>query len=234
MKCFRIGRTPPGLWVNRTPPIRGGVYTKCGTSTNVETKCTSETNLAVPTDDSSSSSSQDSDLGSSTPLSSEYSDVDISCAESDQPAGIRRRNPIRSFSAENRRPNVSDEDEVVVPPPCRAQLRFSADGYTDWAVRQEIDKDRETYPSVDPVVQQNIIRRYQVLHQRVHDEGFYRCRYLEYGKEMVRYTVLFLAFLTSLGLEWYMTSAIFLGLFWVCSHHRHFWSRGSPLTVLSM
>jgi len=199
----------------------------------VETECTSETELAVPTDDSSSS--QDSDLGSSTPLSSEYSDVDISCAESDQPAGIRRRgHPIRSFGSENRRPDVSDEDKVVVSPPCRAQLRFSADGYTDWAVRQEIDKDRETYPSVDPVVQQNIIRRYQVLHRRVHDEGFYKCQYLEYGKEMARYTVLFLAFLTALRLEWYMTSAIFLGLFWVRSHNRHFWSGGSPLTVLSM
>ncbi|KEZ41936.1 Delta-9 acyl-CoA desaturase [Scedosporium apiospermum] len=191
MKCFRIGRKPPGLWVNRTPPIRGGVFTRCETSTYVETEYTSETELAVPTDDSSSS--QDSDLGSSTPLSSEYSDVDISCVE---------------------RPDVSDEDKVVVPPPCRAQLRFSADGYTDWAVRQEIDKDRETYPPVDPVVQQNIIRRYQVLHRRVHDEGFYKCQYLEYGKEMARYTVLFLAFLTALRLEWYMTSAIFLGLFW--------------------
>ena len=33
---------------------------------------------------------------------------------------------------------------------------------------------------------------------------------------MIRYTSLFVMFLFALRQEWYMTSAVFLGLFWVC------------------
>jgi delta8-fatty-acid desaturase len=82
-------------------------------------------------------------------------------------------------------------------------------------VQQGVDQGVRDYPSVDPIVQQGIINRYQALHQQIRDEGLYSCRYIEYGKEMIRYTSLFIGFLTALYFEWYMTSAVMLGLFWV-------------------
>ncbi|KAI1505171.1 fatty acid desaturase-domain-containing protein [Biscogniauxia marginata] len=93
-------------------------------------------------------------------------------------------------------------------------LQLSAAEFTDLAVQQDAEQDRLGYPSLDPAVQQDIARRYRALHQRVHDEGLYDCPYVEYGKEMIRYTALFTGFAVFLHYGWYMTSASFLGLFW--------------------
>ena len=91
----------------------------------------------------------------------------------------------------------------------------SADIYTSVAVQKEIDDDTRNYPSLDLKTQRNITLKYQALHQRVKDEGFYDCRYTEYGKEFIRYALLFAIFFTALRYEWYLTAAAFLGLFWV-------------------
>lgn len=84
------------------------------------------------------------------------------------------------------------------------------------AISREIERDSATYPSVNPEVQRDIARKYQRLHQRIHDEGLYNCPYIEYGKEMCRYTTLFALFAVTFYHQWYITSAVFLGLFWVC------------------
>ncbi|KAK4149557.1 fatty acid desaturase-domain-containing protein [Chaetomidium leptoderma] len=134
MKAFRIGLKPPGIWTNRTPPIRRG----------------------------------------------------------------------------------SDQTPQENPPPATA-TEFpggNAAAYTDWAENREVDKDTEGFPSLCPKVQEEIAQKYRALHQRVRDEGFYECPYLEYGKELARYTTLFAASMIALRYEWYMTSACFLGLFW--------------------
>ena len=65
-------------------------------------------------------------------------------------------------------------------------------------------------------MQQAIAEKYSALHDRIADEGLYACPYLEYGKEMVRYLSLFGLFVYFLTKAWYITSALFLGLFWVC------------------
>lgn len=91
----------------------------------------------------------------------------------------------------------------------------SADIYASVAIQKEIDDDTRNYPSLDLKTQRNITLKYQALHQRIKDEGFYDCRYTEYGKEFIRYSLLFAIFFTALQHEWYLTSAAFLGLFWV-------------------
>ena len=100
---------------------------------------------------------------------------------------------------------------ITVSPPPYA----SADIYASIAVQKEIDDDIRNYPSLDLKTQRDITLKYQALHQRVKDEGFYDCRYTEYGKELIRYSLLFAIFFTALRCEWYLTSAAFLGLFWV-------------------
>ncbi|KAH7313486.1 fatty acid desaturase-domain-containing protein [Stachybotrys elegans] len=88
-------------------------------------------------------------------------------------------------------------------------LKFARAG-----VLKEVVRDTKTFPSVDPAVQEDITRKYRALHQRIRDEGLYRCRYVEYGKEMVRYVALFAAFAYALSRGHYLVSAVFLGLFW--------------------
>lgn len=99
----------------------------------------------------------------------------------------------------------------------KTQITSATARFADAAVLREIEEESRNYPSLDPKVQQDITRKYQILHERVKDAGLYECPYIEYGKEMMRYTSLFVGFLTALHYSWYITSAICLGLFWVCS-----------------
>lgn len=83
-------------------------------------------------------------------------------------------------------------------------------------VEQAHIEDLRDYPSLDAQTQQAIVQRYRTLHHTIKAEGFYDCRYGEYGKELVRYTCIFACFLVTLKAGWYITSAALLGLFWVC------------------
>jgi hypothetical protein len=91
----------------------------------------------------------------------------------------------------------------------------SVDDYISRAVQGEINSDMKDFPSLDMQTQREINLKYRALHDRVAREGFYQCRYSEYGKEAIRYTTLFALFLLTLRSGWYITSAAFLGLFWV-------------------
>lgn len=86
--------------------------------------------------------------------------------------------------------------------------------------REQEEREREEgirdNPSLDVETQQAIITDYRALHEQIKAEGLYQCRYSEYAKESIRYGLLFAAFATLLYCKWYLTSAIFLGLFWVC------------------
>jgi delta8-fatty-acid desaturase len=81
---------------------------------------------------------------------------------------------------------------------------------------REVAEGIRDNPSLDVATQKAITDDYRALHQRFKDEGLYQCRYSEYGKECIRYSALFIAFGYFLYTRWYMTSAVFLGLFWVC------------------
>lgn len=177
MKCFRIGRKPPGVWANMTPPIRGGVFRK----------------------EESSCESKVEDLPEKVPEMGELEKM----VEAE---GIRRRTPPITEP-------MSEKDAGAASPP----------RYTDVAMQQEVEKDIQDYPPIEEEVQQQIIRKYRALHQQARDQGLYDCPYLEYGKEIVRYSLLFAGFLTALHHEWYMTSAVLLGLFWVSEHLLSCW-----------
>ncbi|KAJ6509471.1 delta 8-sphingoloid desaturase protein [Mycena vitilis] len=56
---------------------------------------------------------------------------------------------------------------------------------------------------------------YKVLHKRVRDAGLYDTRYITgYGPEVVRYTLLAALSAYAYSHSWFLTSAVFLGLFW--------------------
>lgn len=202
MNKYRIGRVA-GPWVNFTPPIRGGIY-----------RDSTEAAQYKPDDEDGDdagsywSSSRESLNSSTTSLDSiTNGDVGHSAMMTSRPnKGLDQY----ASSAHEGRHN-----------PSNAQLndhqRLSPKDYTSSAVQKAIDDDVRNNPSLDAETQRAITLKYQILHQRVHDEGFYDCHYIEYGKEIIRYILLFSLFFTFLRAEWYITSACFLGLFWVSS-----------------
>ncbi|KAM0193031.1 hypothetical protein ACHAPA_003993 [Fusarium lateritium] len=183
MKAYRIGRKQ-GSWVNRTPPIRGGIF--CKDAPDEKEIELSDSSVASDADADETSSLDDavssaSEAGSTT-------GVDVKGAE-----GLKQRG---AKTEENRK-------------------RTATLSVANAGVAREIQHDLETYPSpLDAGVQHDIARKYQVLHQKVHDMGLYNCAYIEYGKELARYTTLFSLFALGIYNEWYLTSALFLGLFW--------------------
>lgn len=184
MKAYRIGRKQ-GSWVNRTPPIRGGVFRLDAQDIDI-----SDSSTSSDTDDNDNTSLDDA-------VSSASSSLSVADAKDEGQEGLRQR-AVKTAAAEDSRKRT-------------ATLRVANAG-----VAREIQNDLETYPSLDTRVQDEIARKYQLLHQRIHDEGLYQCPYVEYGKEMMRYTTLFTLFGVLFYNQWYITSAVFLGLFWVC------------------
>ncbi|KAK3081011.1 hypothetical protein LTS18_011029, partial [Coniosporium uncinatum] len=227
MRGFRIGRIQEP-WTNFVPPIRGGVFR---TSTTATTTTTTPTQPEEPETESSGSdvddsvwSSKGSSLGSRT---SSYTDLDLevklakatvteisidedALSTDDSPDCVRRT------------PFVADEPDILVveleekksSPPEEDITKLSRAAYTIGLEQKEIDNDIRDYPSLDADTQRAIVFDYRALHDKIKSEGFYECRYSEYGKDCVRFAVLFSIFIYFLQAKWYLTSACFLGLFW--------------------
>jgi sphingolipid 8-(E)-desaturase len=194
MKAYRIGRKPAGPWINMTPPIRGGIYQKEEISNEID----------VDTD----GFIDDSSLSASTALS-DQSSLTSECSTNDEIA-----EKVLSQLRERRRPKATHAT-VLKHAQTSHGISLSPTAYADLTIQDEVNRGLREYPSIDPSVQQEIVNKYRALHQRVQDEGYYDCPYLEYGKEMIRYVTLFATSMTALHFGWYMTSAVFLGLFWV-------------------
>lgn len=99
--------------------------------------------------------------------------------------------------------------------PCLSTATTERDTLREKLIQAEIDDGLNTFPSLDVDTQSSIEARYRELHERVISEGFYDCRYLQYAKEIARYSTIFGLFLLTLTNGWYITSAAALGLFWV-------------------
>jgi delta8-fatty-acid desaturase len=80
--------------------------------------------------------------------------------------------------------------------------------------QHEIDLDIDKYPSLDLDTQEQIIRKYRALNERIRSEGLYDCNYRAYLIELCRYTVLFSTCLLTLHWGWYTISGLSLGMFW--------------------
>jgi delta8-fatty-acid desaturase len=190
MRHYQIGRKPSGPWTNLTPPIRGGIHHKLE-----DPDANHDTGGDIVSED--------------TTLMSDCPGTNEKAAYPDLSLNVRQRSPASSEPSAHEPLPISE-----VP-----KEQQSPSEYTDWAVQKGIDQDIQDYPSLDPAVQLRIAHKYRLLHQKVRDQGLYECRLLEYGKEMIRYVGLFLLFMLALRHGWYMTSAVFLGLFWVRLKH---------------
>lgn len=205
MNKYRIGRIA-GPWANFTPPIRGGVYRD-------ETEAAQCKPDDEDGDESGSywSSSLESLNSSTTSLDS------ITIADVSHPdmIGSRLNKGLDQYSSSVHQDRATERSHDSSNAQQSDHQRLSPSDYTSSAVQNAIDNDIRDNPSLDAETQRAITLKYQMLHQRVKDEGFYDCHYLEYGKEIIRYILLFSVFIALLRAEWYLSSACFLGLFWV-------------------
>jgi delta8-fatty-acid desaturase len=190
MHHYRIGYISQS-WTNLTPPIRGGHF-----SGNVD-------------EDDISSEDDLSDASTLTPCTT-FSDENL--GDFDKKGSCRHRTNGATAIASEANTVINGQDRYRRQP---TKLDRLSEAFVNKVIQGEIDDNLRDYPSLDPKTQHDISVKYQALHQRVQDEGFYDCRFGEYGKEIIRYGILFMLFYVALRSEWYWLSACFLGLFWV-------------------
>ncbi|KAK3696618.1 hypothetical protein LTR37_017871 [Vermiconidia calcicola] len=173
-----------GVWENLIPPIQGGVYHLHAKEEHTHKPTSSPHDSAYESDGSSDC-------------------VDITELEWENIKEVSKNMPHRTNAGVQRHNTERD-----------AQSLMSPEDYTTAEMQQALENDLAKYPSLDAATQGDIAAKFQLLHQRVRDEGFYDCRYVEYYKEMARYATLFALFAFCLSRSWYFVSACFLGLFW--------------------
>ena len=86
--------------------------------------------------------------------------------------------------------------------------------YFDARTKEHINLDLAKYPSLDAATQDEVIRKYRLLDQRLRAEGLYDCNYWAYFTELCRYSFLFGMMVLFLHMRWYATSGLFLGCLW--------------------
>lgn len=189
MLNFTIGKTQ-GHWENFEAPIHGGKFRPIdnnqGSVQEVEVHAELEPQVII------------SDVESRSPSLSSVSSDDHSFLL--DPSLLRRRKHTDSSSSS------MTSISLIEPEPDK----FDA----DYLTRKGIEIDLEKYPSLDDETQSEIKEKYRALEKRIRAEGLYNCNYWAYGRECIRYTLLFGASLACIHYGWYKIAAFFLGAFW--------------------
>ncbi|KAL8668231.1 MAG: hypothetical protein Q9202_000209 [Teloschistes flavicans] len=190
MLTYQIGRVQ-GQWRNFLPPIQGGKFRPYPD----DEQPTGQFNDPFDDDpDSSSDSSSEPD----SPIFDAVGQSTLSRRTAGAHRGLHGSPSISSISSAG-----------TAEPGTAPKL-----SHLDARTKSEIDLDLDKYPSLDPITQEVIVRRYRQLDQLIHAQGLYRCRYADYMIELVRYVTLFSLCLLFLRLGCYGMSGLFLGLFW--------------------
>lgn len=185
MQRYRIGRIE-GQWRDFVPPIQGGVFRK----EEEQSKQVEE----VEEEESSSSEVEASPV-----------------FEAASSSSMRRRRGSDDAASESSATSLETLAIGEASHPSKSKPKPQT---TDERTLQEIDRDLEIFPSLDPQTQQSIIQKYKLLDQRLHAEGLYKCNYTAYLIEALRYTFLALSSLYCLHHSHFALSACFLGALW--------------------
>lgn len=195
MQAYRIGKVQQP-WTNFIPPLRGGVFRKHGDEEKREAAASEDEDESAWGAESTSSGLSTPSLG---PTLLEAGTLD----KETEKAGLNEETANAWHTAALRKRTTFPTDKL------------SRAAYTAALEKQEIADDILAYPSLDVETQLAIRREYQALHDKIKADGHYQCRYSEYAKDSVRWIAVFAVFVYLLHIEWYWSSAVFLGLFWV-------------------
>ncbi|MCJ1355424.1 MAG: hypothetical protein MMC33_005416 [Icmadophila ericetorum] len=188
MRSYQIG-VINGRWKNFLPPIQGGQFRSYKKKEGPADKLNIEESTS--SSDSSPSASPIFDTLDTVPR--------------------KRKGHVRQISRD-------DEDASSISSISSTDLATLnlTEGAAEIAAytRKEIESDLAKYPSLDPVIQDEITHRYRHLKKRMEDEELFKCNYYAYMIEISRYMFLFSMCLLTLRLGWYAVSGLFLGVFW--------------------
>ncbi|GAP89825.1 putative fatty acid desaturase [Rosellinia necatrix] len=184
MNRYRIGRFE-GKWLNFIPPIQGGKFRPLS-EPGPDDVFDNSPNCSVTCPPDSSS-----DSGSCPP--SPVFDEGIG-------APLRKRHQPTAVSSAASSAEAEPDDRGMA--------------FLNTLTREQVALDQAKYPSLDTATQDNIVSKYRQLHQRVKDEGLYRCNYWDYGIEGCRYVLLGATAFLLLQWGWYVSSAVCLGALW--------------------
>jgi len=102
--------------------------------------------------------------------------------------------------------SVSSRDKPIEP--------FDGIAHLDVLTKKEILLDLDKYPSLEPKTQDEIVRKYRLLYEKMTSERLWDCDYYAYAIEGARYLLLATLTLVFLQWQWYATSAFCLGFLW--------------------
>ena len=184
MMRFQIGKIA-GRWINFLPPIQGGIF---------KTEVDQVNRKDADNYDTCSSSSN-------SPPESPLFDPVVGLSHR-RGLNTSEVHEVSSFSSLSSIEELGDEFGQRKP--------SHLDSYT----HEVINLDLAKYPSLDSRTQDEIVRQYSLLNDRIRAEGLYQCNYGSYLKELCRYFTLLGVCLLCLQWGWYGTSGLFLGFFW--------------------
>jgi delta8-fatty-acid desaturase len=155
--------------------------------------------------------------GTYRPYDARFGDSTGGQSEDDSPGVSRAPSPLfddKASKVRSRRATDSYQSSASSVSSGPEPEEMDGPAFLDSQTRQEIDLDIAKYPSLDLATQENIIKKYRLLHDRIRAEGLYECNYSAYAWDALRIFSLFGLMLIFLHWGWYGTSGAFLGLFW--------------------
>ena len=185
MLRYQIGKIE-GRWRNFLPPVQGGSF-----------KPYMENDESIMAEEEDEESSNGSSSVPDTPLFDAIEKSGISHRRNGM-SELHETSSVSSFSSLELPPG-GDHDKL---------------SYMDARTQQEIDLDLDKYPALDPDTQDDIVRKYRLLYDRLRAERVFDCNYGAYAFESCRYLLLFGLFLFFLRCGWYATAGLFLGMCW--------------------
>ncbi|KAJ5555210.1 hypothetical protein N7535_007650 [Penicillium sp. DV-2018c] len=121
--------------------------------------------------------------------------------------------PSPIFDAVDSKSSTRERQSTVTIDSAKEQPQ-ARPAFLDARTREEILFDQAKYPSLDTASQEEIKRKYRELNERIKAAGLYNCNYFCYFIECCRYTLFAGLFYMFLRMEWWATSAFFLGCLW--------------------
>src|SRR5467141_1016994 len=85
------------------------------------------------------------------------------------------------------RQSTSTANSSISQTPPTSQAFEPRPFFLDARTQQEIVLDIAKYPPLDPASQDNIVKEYRTLNDRIRAEGLYNCNYFAYFVECCRY-----------------------------------------------
>ncbi|EGV65053.1 Delta 8 Fatty Acid Desaturase [Yamadazyma tenuis] len=199
---WRIGRVE-GEWENLLPPIQGAKYKSVYTKgdTKLENKLDRSDTSDVSLSSSSSISSMD-----------EKKNTSISLTKSVKPSILTSKGEVNPKVPQNIMISKENkdhifplyEDETIVDP------KILVEKYDN----QLSQDDVLNFPNLDYTTQRRLRKRYNELHHLIIKNGFYKCNYWNYVREIVKLATLFLYSLSFYKLGYLKISALLLGITW--------------------